>query len=82
MAYKTLKDPTLRAKYLVSLTPSHPPAAAAAVALLSVFFADWGWSCTMVSLCSKQLQLQGVNVLDEASKTADPELLMHIMELR
>jgi hypothetical protein len=29
-----------------------------------------------------QLQLEGVNALDEASKTADPELLMEVMELR
>jgi hypothetical protein len=29
-----------------------------------------------------QLSLEGVSALDEASKTADPELLMEIMELR
>ena len=43
-AYRTLKDPTLRAKYL--------------------------------------LKLEGISALDEKSKTADPALLMEIMDLR
>eukprot|EP00952_Eustigmatos_sp_NYUAD-ZCMA_P005046 22108-Eustigmatos_ZCMA.PRE.1 len=52
VAYRTLKDPTLRAKLL----------------------ADASRLCV-------QLSLEGINALDEASKTADPSLLMEIMEL-
>lgn len=72
-AYKMLKKPNTRVKYLVGITEQH----------LTVQSSRLHCQRSSVFLCFAQLALHGIDALGETASTAvDPELLMQTMELR